>query len=211
MPARFIVNVFLALFLVSQLQQVYAANSVSPVEVQQLTVCVKYNGLMYVIGQGFTKADCRQNDQLISFSYGSTGATGITGATGPIGATGISGLDGPTGPTGSQGPTGATGFQGTTGPQGPTGVSGVSNYERVVGTMSPDDELLKTAVADCPSGKKVIGGGFLTDNRSDSGEIAVASNGPIDDDTWQVIAGVDSSSGEASFSIQAVAICANVL
>ena len=78
--------------------------------------------------------------------------------------------------------------------------------------MSLDDETLKTVNADCSNGKKVIGGGFITDNRSDSGEIAVVTNGPIDDDTWEVIAGIDAATtSNESFSIQAVAICINAL
>ena len=250
-----------------------------------VSVCVKQNGLMYVIGGGFQKADCKPNDQIFSFGLsGSDGPTGATGQQGPIGATGMQGEMGPVGATGSTGlpgPIGATGADGEVGPQGPsgetgpsgatgpigaqgesgatgvmgatgpaggegpigstgeigptgpsgsgetgatgvegpmgstgpvgeTGANGISGWEKIVGTLSSDDELQKTVTADCTLGKKVIGGGFLTESRSDSGEIAIALNGPIDDDTWQVVAGVDATSGgDESFAIQAVVICAN--
>ena len=76
-----------------------------------------------------------------------------------------------------------------------------------------DDELQKTVTADCSTqDKKIVGGGFLTDNRSNSGKIAVAFNGPISDTRWQVIAGIDgTTTSDESFSIQAVAICINAL
>ena len=39
----------------------------------------------------------------------------------------------------------------------------------------------------------------------------MAYNGPLDDDTWQIIAGVDgTTSGDESFSIAAIAMCANI-
>jgi hypothetical protein len=147
---------------------------------------------------------------------GSIGAVGSTGEIGPTGSTGLVGEIGSVGPTGLQGNQGVPGDfgpTGATGNAGATGANGISGWERNVGTLSADDELQKTVFAECSSpDKKIIGGGFLTDNRSNSGKIAVAFNGPIDDDTWQVIAGIDgSTSGDESFSIQAVAICVNTL
>ena len=136
---------------------------------------------------------------------GSTGATGMAGEAGSVGATGASGA-GSTGATGMQGSIGATGLQGT------AGTNGVSGYERNVGTLSADDEYQKTVTATCTAGKKVIGGGWLTSNVSNSNEIYVSYNGPPNETSWQVIAGVDgATAGDESFSIQAVAICVNAL
>jgi hypothetical protein len=215
-------------FLTPNFSFLYATDSV--------TLCVKESGVVFAIGKLFRTTFCRKTDKLVTITIGGSGgagtvgpqgATGATGAVGSIGATGYQGPTGPVGATGNIGPTGAsgagstgaTGLQGSQGIQGPSGtqglagINGVSGYERMVGTMSPDDELQKTVTADCSSPeKKIIGGGFLTANRSNSGKIAVAFNGPIDDDTWQVIAGVDGpTTGDESFSIQAVAICAIAL
>lgn len=86
-----------------------------------LSICVKHNGLMYAIGSGFQKADCKQNDRIISIGSNSQGAMGPTG---PIGATGIQGIPGNMGPTGSSGLAGAPGPVGATGMPGPTGATG---------------------------------------------------------------------------------------
>lgn len=59
-----------------------------------LRICVKDNGLMYVIGKGFHKTDCRQNDRIIDIS--SVGPPGQTGPTGSTGATGETGTNGKT-------------------------------------------------------------------------------------------------------------------
>jgi len=75
-------------------------------------------------------------------------------------------------------------------------------------TIAPTGTL--SIIADCSSGKIITGGGFETENVSNSKEIYISSNAPLDDDTWQVIAGVDATTnGDESFSIRAVAICAN--
>lgn len=180
------------------------------------TGAVGETGPTGIAGQaGATGSQGPQGVQGLPGEFGPTGATGMAGEIGPVGATGNIG---PTGPSGA-GFTGATGIAGEAGPIGPSGlqglpgINGVSGHERILGTMSPDDELQKTVTADCSSpDKKIIGGGFITANRSNSGKIAVAFNGPIDDDTWQVIAGIDgTTTGDESFSIQAVAICVNAL
>jgi hypothetical protein len=190
-------------------------------------VTLNLNGSGEAGATGATGLQGSQGIQGPSGEYGPTGSTGSIGYTGERGATGIvgpigaTGNVGPVGSTGSSGggPTGATGVAGEAGPMGPsgsqglTGINGVSGYERILGTMSPDDELQKTVTAECSSpDKKIIGGGFLTDNRSNSGKIAVAYNGPITDTRWQVIAGIDgATAGDESFSIQAVAICVTAL
>ncbi len=100
---------------------------------QEITVCIKENGLVYAIGNGFHKANCKGNDQLLVLNIsqltgatGSTGASGATGASGPTGASGEPGPSGATGSTGEFGPTGASGSVGATGETGPTGLQGES-------------------------------------------------------------------------------------
>ena len=77
--------------------------------IDEVTICVKKNGVVYVVGDGFKKADCKKNDSLIVVN---------SGAQGPIGPQGPIGL---TGPQGIQGDAGSQGPQGPVGPQGPTG------------------------------------------------------------------------------------------
>lgn len=81
-----------------------------------ITVCVKNGGTMYMVGEGFKRADCKDNDRLLSWNI-----------TGPQGPQGLQGVPGATGQVGQQGPigeTGANGLQGPAGPQGPQGVQG---------------------------------------------------------------------------------------
>lgn len=88
------------------------AQAVSPA----VTVCVKNGGTMYMVGEGFKRADCKDNDRLLSWNI-----------TGPQGPQGLQGVPGATGQVGQQGPigeTGADGLQGPAGPQGPQGVQG---------------------------------------------------------------------------------------
>ncbi len=93
---------------------------------------------------------------------GETGPKGLQGETGPQGATGADGPKGATGDNGAQGATGPTGPQGESGATGLQGPAGVSGYERVVTAytgQTPIAGTLRQYRADCPSGKKVVGGG----------------------------------------------------
>jgi hypothetical protein len=148
------------------------------------------------------------------------GQMGPTGATGVVGVNGTAGQMGPTGATGSgssgggvTGPTGATGLDGptgSTGSAGAAGVNGISGWEKIIGAETEDSTSEKTATADCTPGKKVIGGGFQTNNRSVSGEVAIVENAPLDDDTWEVI-GFNDTTASSSYSLRAVVICATAL
>lgn len=62
-----------------------------------ITACVKSNGLVYVIGDGFKQSDCHSNDQLLSWNIqgpkgdkGDKGDTGIQGVKGDKGDPGLS-------------------------------------------------------------------------------------------------------------------------
>src|SRR4051812_42653929 len=85
------------------------ANAATP---QSLTLCVKTGGVVFVVGEGFKKTDCKKNDQLISFSLSETGDKGPTGDQGAVGPTGAAGAVGSIGPIGDKGPTGDKGPQG---------------------------------------------------------------------------------------------------
>lgn len=62
-----------------------------------ITACVKNDGILYVVGEGFKRADCKNNDQLLSWNIG-----------GPRGPQGVPGVAGPQGLQGVQGPAGTT-------------------------------------------------------------------------------------------------------
>lgn len=91
------------------------ASTVVRAEGPTITVCVKNNGAMFLIGESFRKADCRSNEQLLSWN--------IAGPQGPQGVPGVAGQAGPQGETGPLGPAGVQGPPGPTGPQGPAGTS----------------------------------------------------------------------------------------
>ncbi|MDO8572720.1 MAG: hypothetical protein Q7S11_03045 [bacterium] len=92
-----------------------------------ITVCVKKEGAMYMIGEGFKRADCKDNDQPISWNVtGPQGPQGIPGVAGPVGAQGQTGPQGPAGVNGLPGADGAQGLQGPVGPQGIQGPTGTS-------------------------------------------------------------------------------------
>lgn len=105
------------------------------------------------------------------------------------------------GPQGAQGPVGPPGPQGVAGPSGP-----VSGRVIVQALASAQPNQAESAIATCPPGKKVLGGGF-------SGPIAsviVNQNHPEfsggTDTGWRV---VFTNTSQFVSSITAYAICAN--
>src|SRR5690606_23302946 len=104
------------------------------------------------------------------------------------GPEGPAGAEGPAGPTGPEGPEGPVGPEGPEGPAGPPGPPGVSGYEQVFqdlaipGAGPLGGEINGGITAPCPSGKRVLGGGFVTsfvDSDNELPEIAALQNGPI--------------------------------
>lgn len=87
----------------------------------EISVCVKKNGLVYVIGEGFKRQDCKNNDTLLTFNV-----QGLPGPQGEVGLQGPQGEPGPIGPTGPMGEQGVQGPEGLTGPQGLPGKNAVS-------------------------------------------------------------------------------------
>jgi len=108
--------------------------------------------------------------------------------------------------TGPQGPTGANGSAGSTGAPGPagaTGPGGVSGHEIVTGAGHIDNET-RTISATCPSGKKVLGGGFAK-----AGTVTITQSarqsGPA---TSWIVTGTNGFTDAGDF--HAYAICVNV-
>ena len=171
---------------------------------------------------GATGATGAQGPRGATGPQGPQGATGLTGATGPQGAQGATGATGPqgaTGATGPQGAPGATGPQGApgaTGPkgdQGDPGAEGVSGWVRVEGKdASPSGyPTTATSTADCPSGTKALGGGYLITVGDKYCTVPTMASYPGDDDTWTATGTEDEhSSCSGHWSIRAYAICATV-
>jgi hypothetical protein len=156
--------------------------------------CYRRNGNLRLVD----KSSCRGNETAISWSQ--------SGPQGPQGAPGTSGSPGPqgvAGPQGTQGPPGTPGPQGPQGPQGSPGSSGsagVSGYEIINthGTLPMNGTV--SVVASCPLGKRVLGGGYVVPQVSDTTSLSR----PDGDNAWRVDFKSNGGSGDASV----YAICA---
>jgi hypothetical protein len=135
----------------------------------------------------------------------SIGAVGPQGAQGPPGPKGLTGLTGPAGLKGATGPAGPPGTPGSPGAAGLQGPPGISGWQYVVVGIGLASHTSQTWTANCPSGKKVLGGGvagvhdtFL--NLTESGPAGLATG-------WQAWA---YNSGPYSLNPYVWAICAFV-
>ena len=168
---------------------------------------------------------------------GPAGPQGPAGPAGPQGDTGAAGPQGPAGPqdrrasrasrpsrasgasgeakgdTGAAGPQGPAGPAGPAGPQGHTGAAGpagVSGYVRVVG---PEVTVtgLATLIADanCPAGKKALGGGVQTTDATENPTAhgIFRDTAPLDDDTWRSVFSIPPG---VNYSARSYVICASV-
>lgn len=98
--------------------------------------------------------NCASNET--SLSWNVQGLPGAQGPQGPPGPQGQQGAQGQQGPPGAQGPQGAQGPVGPRGPEGP----GFTGFEVMTNTVESGDSAFVSALAACPTGKRVIGGGF---------------------------------------------------
>jgi len=98
---------------------------------------------------------------------------------------------------GRQGP---RGYQGPVGPQGPPGVQTTAPVSSTVNV--PNDGNVYNAVAGCPAGAVVTGGGYYAQNFS----VTAGVSQPVGNG-WQV---QFVNRGPASYSATAYAICATV-
>ena len=141
----------------------------------------KVEGQLRVIDSTET---CRPSE--LPISWNQVGQQGPQGLQGPKGDTGETGATGPQGPQGEPGPQGERGLQGEQGPAGRT-VPDTDTYhiplfvfeETEIGGNSEGE-----VIAACPSGTKVMGGGFtnMGDLNILASEPAAAGSG------WRVYA-----------------------
>jgi len=139
-----------------------------------------------------------------ALSWNQQGQPGPVGPAGPTGPPGTIGPAGPQGPPGLQGERGPAGPTGPAGPQGPRGQNGVSGYQAVVASDSTQ------AMAVCPSGKVVIGGG----GRASDPSQALAESRPaffnaagLEPNAWQ--ATLSTTIVSPPNTVTAWAICVN--
>lgn len=122
---------------------------------------------------------------------------------------GPAGPQGPPGAQGLAGPQGPTGPQGTTGPPGPPGssISYVNGYSEHV-TVPPGSFRFANAI--CPSGARVVGGGYATENVSTA--LLVPTNSyptgmPDGREAWYVVM---HNIGDESEAFWSLSYCAQV-
>jgi hypothetical protein len=140
---------------------------------------------------------------------GPTGPQGPAGDRGPTGPQGPAGGVGAVGPTGPAGPVGATGGKGATGPAGPAGAPFTpTSCTNVLGTPVTPTSLLTSVTATCPSGTRVVGGGYTLGSWSSAAECIIYRNAPSGTTgwtaSWQGTAGTMCS---GATGLNAVAIC----
>jgi len=194
---------------------------------ESITICVKNSGLIYVVGQGFRRTDCKKNDKLFDINVDS-----INGKEGPIGPKGDNGIDGKDGIScwdsnsdgirdlledvnndgvvdvnDCRGQTGLTGEKGNPGIDGVNGQNGISGSEIVTAT-SANDSADKTVTATCSGTKKVVGGGGKISVQS--GTIAILDSYPSADNQWSISA-VETKSYSLDWNASCYAICVDAL
>lgn len=111
--------------------------------------------------------------------------------------------EGPVGPQGTPGP------QGPAGLPGPAGSSGISGYQ-IVSNQSFLSPGVANVHVECPSGKKVLGGGFSVETPTD---VRLYSSEPSDgsgnliDHGWNLFV---QNAGALTRQVTVIAICATV-
>ena len=176
--------------------------SLLPGDPEVIYACYMPNsGTLYRIKAEDPTETCKSQSH-IAIQWEVEGPTGPQGPQGPMGPQGPAGPAGPVGPAGPQGPQGPVGPAGAQGPAGPAGASG---YE-VVSVMEENGffETDETVIAQCPAGKKVLGGGHIMNPAVGR----VGHSRPHNNNTaWYVY--VDNLGGNTPF-VSAWAICADV-
>jgi hypothetical protein len=153
-------------------------------------------GTLRVIDASVTT--CKQGETALAWNVqGQQGPIGPAGPIGPPGPQGAQGVGGAAGPQGPQGP------QGAQGAQGPAG--GLAGYEivRVDFTIPSGSGSSYTIPAICPTGKVVVGGGFIADVEAVN---ELWASYPQQTDRWVVVANQDE---DVDVFVQVSAICVN--
>ena len=107
------------------------------------------------------------------------------------------------GPQGNRGPAGATGPAGPTGAQGPPGPSNLSTLSPAFGSMTIAADDFDGGMVACPSGMRVVSGGFYVNGN----DVEVFLSEASDDRTGWVVAADNLGSADPA-ELEGVANCA---
>jgi hypothetical protein len=147
-------------------------------------------------------------------AVGPAGPAGADGAVGPAGPAGADGEDGAVGPAGPAGADGAVGPAGPAGPAGAAGANGVAGVQivntAVSQSSSTNEDVLVAAVATCPAGKVVIGGGgkIDTSNSAINSDVVMFRSYPATATTWHASAVITGGFSNRTVTVTSYAICA---
>jgi hypothetical protein len=119
----------------------------------------------------------------------------------------VQGMPGAQGP---QGPSGQQGQQGPEGPRGPAG-PGFTGFEVVTNTVQSGDSAFVLSIADCPPGKRVIGGGYqilgLVGDADGDGPRVLINRAKFNDENWLVQTVVPGDYVGRDYNVTAYAHC----
>ncbi len=101
----------------------------------------------------------------------------------------------------------ALGFEGPEGLEGPTGPVGISGYERVSASNTTGAGGVRVVTANCPGGKKVLGGGVNVTGYNFFPPY-ISQSYPLDADSWLVE--VKNNELLVGITVTAWAVCATV-
>lgn len=142
------------------------------------------------------------------------------GARGPRGKTGPRGKKGDKGDKGAAGPVGPAGPTGPQGPQGPRGAVGVGEVEIVRAESIVGTTTSRKVTADCPAGKRAIGGGGDTDGTNADGSplddiipVPITSSQPVSANgihSWSTTAHEPTAGYAGYWKLNVWAVCARV-
>ena len=109
------------------------------------------------------------------------------------------------------GPAGAKGDKGSKGSTGPTGLTGLTGLEIVTKIGSPQSGVFNVISAECPEGKKVVGGGASISPLGGAyyDDVVMQSSYPLTDTRWQAV-GAEVNPTTGNWILEAFAICAKV-
>jgi Collagen triple helix repeat (20 copies) len=156
------------------------------------------------IKNGTITGKTSRNRSLSTNELSATAVSSLTGRQDPAGPQGPQGDTGGRGPAGPTGPKGDTGPQCPQGPAGPQGPSGISGWEFVTNGEAIPAGKFYFARVDCPSDKKLLGGGVT----GGGGSTRVTESGPDGQATgWFAYV---KNEGTNTATIYAWAICAYV-
>lgn len=160
--------------------------SYASAEGTSVTLCVKRSGLVYVVGDGFRRSECRDRDQLVTINTGGVpGPQGPAGPVGPAGPQGEAGPQGDVGPAGPQGPAGPAGAQGPAGPAGSAGTNALRLYSVLAFQEIPVSSQV-TLRPTCEPGDQVVSGGHAMGVVAQDGALVVAVSRANFPNAWEV-------------------------